>query len=212
MQSEVTEAGDNPSLGSWTSHIQFSGAKKVVPSRIYSMAIHPQTEHLLVGLLEGLDGRWRRATRTDFSGSGRFLTKSTWRRQASWRTGSETFRIWEARGNSVFPRSRLEGWVRRRPITRLFYSKDHNDLYACSYDKCIRRLDMTTTRFESLFKADSRFDEDVFLHHCIPHPSDDHLFLVSLSNGSSFLPFFTQRGAFHRLAHTRDRVFLSGAR
>lgn len=125
---------------------------------------------------------------------------------------SETSRSWEARGNSVFLRSRFGRCVRCRPITRLFYSRDHNDLYACSYDKCIRRLDMTTTRFESLFKADSRFDEDVFLHHCLPHPSDEHLFLVSLSNGSVFLLVSTQRGDLHRLAHSRRRVFLSGTR
>ena len=44
------EEKNSPSLGTWTSEIQFSGAKKVVPGRIYSMAIHPQTSKLLVRL------------------------------------------------------------------------------------------------------------------------------------------------------------------
>lgn len=108
MRSDVTDAGENPSLGSWTSHIQFSGAKKVVPSRIYSMAIHPQTEHLLVGLSAVVESRLRRATRTVFSGSGRFLTTSTRQQRASWRMESEISRSWEARGNSVFQKSGIK--------------------------------------------------------------------------------------------------------
>ena len=35
-------------VGAWTSHVQFSGAKKVVPERIYSMCIHPRSDHLMV--------------------------------------------------------------------------------------------------------------------------------------------------------------------
>lgn len=42
------EVGNLP-FEQWTAQPKFSGAKKVVPGRIYSMAVHPKTDNLLVG-------------------------------------------------------------------------------------------------------------------------------------------------------------------
>lgn len=47
-------SGDSGEVGNlpfeqWTAQPKFSGAKKVVPGRIYSMAVHPKTDNLLVG-------------------------------------------------------------------------------------------------------------------------------------------------------------------
>ena len=71
-----------------------------------------------------------------------------------------------------------------RPITRLFYNSDQTSLYSCSYDKTVKRLDMDSMKFETIFKADSaRFDSEVFLHHCTPDPNQEHLFYISLGNG-----------------------------
>lgn len=38
----------NHDVAEWTSHIEYSGAKKVVPGRIYSMSIHPRSDKLMV--------------------------------------------------------------------------------------------------------------------------------------------------------------------
>lgn len=38
----------NHNVAEWTSHIEYSGAKKVVPGRIYSMSIHPRSDKLMV--------------------------------------------------------------------------------------------------------------------------------------------------------------------
>lgn len=68
-------------------------------------------------------------------------------------------------------------------MTRLFFQNDGMSLYCCSYDKSIKRLDVETKKFETFFKLDKNFDEDIFLHHCVPFPNSEHSFLVSLSNG-----------------------------
>ena len=70
-----------------------------------------------------------------------------------------------------------------RPVTRLFYSEDGMSMYCCSYDKSIKRLDVESKKFETMFKLNKQFDSDIFLHHCTPVPSCDHAYFVSLSNG-----------------------------
>ena len=47
-EEEGESASRHPSFSKWTSDVQYSGAKKVVPGRIYSMVIHPKTDNLLV--------------------------------------------------------------------------------------------------------------------------------------------------------------------
>lgn len=70
-----------------------------------------------------------------------------------------------------------------RPITRLFYGESGNDLFCCSYDKSIKRFDMNTMKFDTVFKLNNDFDENIFIHHCIPVPGEHDSFYVSLSNG-----------------------------
>ena len=48
--------------------------------------------------------------------------------------------------------------MRSRPVTRLFFQNDGMSLYCCSYDKSIKRLDVETKKFETLFKLDKTFD------------------------------------------------------
>ena len=62
MRSETKgDEGENstrhPAFSKWTSDVRYSGAKKVVPGRIYSMTIHPKTDNLLVNaFFDGCDG------------------------------------------------------------------------------------------------------------------------------------------------------------
>ena len=38
-------------------------------------------------------------------------------------------------------------------------------------------------KFDTIFKLDHSFDDNLFIHHCIPVPTQKDLFYVSLSNG-----------------------------
>lgn len=53
----------NHNVAEWTSHIEYSGAKKVVPGRIYSMSIHPRSDKLMVLLSLLLLPRWLQETK-----------------------------------------------------------------------------------------------------------------------------------------------------
>lgn len=72
-----------------------------------------------------------------------------------------------------------------RPITRLFYGEGGNDLFCCSYDKSVKRFDMNTMKFDTVFKLNNDFDDDIFIHHCIAVPGVHDSYYVSLSNGYS---------------------------
>ena len=52
-EEEGTSSSRHPAFPKWTSDVKYSGAKKVVPGRIYSMTIHPKTDNLLVILISG---------------------------------------------------------------------------------------------------------------------------------------------------------------
>ena len=45
---EGESSSQHPAFPKWTSDVRYSGAKKVVPGRIYSMVVHPKTDNLLV--------------------------------------------------------------------------------------------------------------------------------------------------------------------
>ena len=84
-------------------------------------------------------------------------------------------------------------WWFHRPITRLFYGEDTTKLYCCSYDKSIKLFDIQSMKFETIFKLNENFDSDIFIHHCIPIPSQNQSFFISLSNGYFILLVFENR-------------------
>lgn len=70
-----------------------------------------------------------------------------------------------------------------RPISRLFYGSSLNELFCCSYDKTIKRFDINSMKFDTVFKLNNDFDNSLFIHHCTPVPDQPSAYYVSISNG-----------------------------
>ena len=97
-------------ISKWISKVSCSGCVKVVPERIYSMAIHPQTNPLLVRFSSRfplyLRSLW--GIKAEGSGFGACPLHSTDRHSQSWKEGKGTFLPWERRGSFKFQMSRNE--------------------------------------------------------------------------------------------------------